>query len=148
MSQIARMTIVAASLLATSAASAQKIETPRGGRPDIGKIEYDSKCATCHGLKGEGDGPMALYLTHKVADLRTLARANNGILPVSEMYDVIVADKQLPAHGSREMPVWGREYRIEATTKPQDGSAPSDRESFVRSRVLAIIEYIGRLQVK
>lgn len=141
------MTILAASVLAVSPALSQHVEAPRGGRPDIGKLEYESKCATCHGVKGEGDGPTALYLTHKTADLRTLARANNGILPIADIYDVIVADKLLPAHGSREMPVWGREYRIEAATRP-DGHAPGDRESFVRSRVLAIIEYIGRLQVK
>lgn len=148
MTRAARMTIIAASLFAASPAFSQHVETPRGGRTDIGKIEYESKCATCHGVKGEGDGPMALNLTHKVADLRTLARANNGILPIADIYDVIVADKQLPAHGSREMPVWGREYRIEAATRSQAGSAPGDRESFVRSRVLAIIEYISRLQVK
>jgi len=148
LSQIINATAIAASLLAASAASSQQIDTPRGGRADIGKLEYESKCAACHGVKGEGDGPMALFLTQKVADLTKIAKINNGILPAAEMYDVIVADKKVPSHGSREMPVWGREFRVEAAGAPRDGSAPNDRESYMRARVLAIIEYIGRLQVK
>jgi cytochrome c len=31
-------------------------------RPDLGKREYESKCAVCHGLDGKGKGPYAEQL--------------------------------------------------------------------------------------
>jgi mono/diheme cytochrome c family protein len=150
------MLVVGASIFAISAAFAQQsVTTQQGPRADLGKLWYVSNCATCHGLTGNGDGPMALYLTRKVPDLTTLARRNNGVLPVSEMYDVIVGQKQIPSHGSREMPVWGQEFREQGSKEHGVvvgdrylGIFPFDEEAYVRARVLTIIEYINRIQVK
>ncbi len=44
------------------------------------------------------------------------------------------------------MPVWGTAYRIQAAEHYMD--APYDPESYVRARVLALIEYINRMQSK
>jgi hypothetical protein len=89
---------------------------------------------------------MAAYLTRKVPDLTTLAKNNNGILPVTSTYLVITGDTELPGHGTREMPVWGNAYRIEAGQHHFEW--PYDQEGYVRVRILALIEYIDRLQAK
>ena len=40
---------------------------------DIGRSHYFTHCATCHGLEGSGDGPMAGVLTISPADLTELS---------------------------------------------------------------------------
>jgi len=146
-----KMLIVGASIFGISTAFAQQSVTQQGPRTDLGKLSYESNCATCHGLTGKGDGPMALYLTRKVPDLTTLARGNNGILPASDMYNVIVGDKQIPSHGSRDMPVWGQEFRIQGSKEQARYFGivlPYNEEAYVRARILTIIEYINRIQAK
>lgn len=124
-------------------AVAQRVQTAPG-RNDVGKIEFESKCALCHGVSAKGDGPLAPYLNKAVADLTTLAKRNGGILPVAAMYEIIEGGKEIPAHGSRDMPAWGSAYRI----PPGERDVPYDPEAYVRARILAIIEYVNRLQVK
>jgi mono/diheme cytochrome c family protein len=143
---IAKMMIVAISLWCASAAFAQQNTGQQRTPVDLGKVEYEANCATCHGLKAKGDGPTKPFLTRIVPDLSILAKNNNGILPFAAMYDVIVGEKEVGSHGSRDMPVWGREYRIQAAERYLE--TQYDPEAYVRARVLAIIEYINRLQEK
>lgn len=149
---LTRAILIAAFAIGTGAiVFAQQRTAPQPRQPatpkiDLGKVEYESKCATCHGLKGKGDGPTAAYLTRKAADLTTMAKRNNGILPVASMYEIIDGSKAVPAHGSRDMPVWGTAYRIQAGEYFLD--VPYDSEAYVRARILTVIEYIDRLQVK
>ena len=98
MKRLLRLSIVVTSLLGTVAfAVAQQVRTPaQTERVDFGRVEYRARCATCHGLKGKGDGSMAARLTRKPSDLTTLAKNNNGILPVTAMYSVITGDTELP----------------------------------------------------
>lgn len=116
------------------------------GKVDLGKREYDATCASCHGLKGTGDGPSAQYLTRKPTDLTRLAKSNNGVLPVSRLYESIDGTLTVPGHGTREMPIWGYQYRVRAAEYYMD--AQYDPEAFVRGRILALIDYISRLQTK
>lgn len=37
-----------------------------------GKTLYQTHCATCHGERAEGDGPVGITLTPKPADLKTM----------------------------------------------------------------------------
>lgn len=60
-------------------ALAQSTDTPIPS-PD----EYQNSCASCHGPKGEGDGPMALFLTVKPTDLSKLAERNQGNFRLKE----------------------------------------------------------------
>ena len=113
---------------------------------DFGKVEFESKCATCHGVDGKGRGPTAPFLNRVAADLTGLAKANGGVLPVAAMYDVIAGEKTVAGHGSRDMPAWGQAYRIQAGEYYVD--VPYDPEAYVRARILAVIEYIYRLQAK
>jgi hypothetical protein len=131
-------------ILPQNATAQQAPKPPRS--TDIGKLEYESRCATCHGETGKGDGPTAAYLTRQMPDLTDLAKRNNGILPVSELYDIIDGLKEIPGHGTRELPVWGTAYRVEAGE--YYGDTPYDPEVYVRARVLALVEYISRLQEK
>jgi hypothetical protein len=43
------------------------------------------------------------------------------------------------------MPIWGREYAL--TAGEYYGDAPYDANAFVRARILALIDYLNRLQV-
>src|SRR5512134_63832 len=112
---------------------------------DLGKREYDSNCAGCHGLTGKGDGPYMLVLAKKdPADLTTLTRKNNGVFPIQRVYEVIDGRQALQAHGPRDMPIWGLDYQAGSHAYPRD--EPYDSEAFVRSRILALVDYINRLQ--
>ena len=112
---------------------------------DIGKMEYDSACAVCHGLTGKGDGPLKSQLTKPVPDLTVLAKNNKGIFPFDRVYQIIDGRQEVKAHGPREMPVWGRAFNTE-TSIYFDNYPPQDSESAVRSRILALTEYLYRLQ--
>lgn len=115
---------------------------------DIGKSEYDSTCATCHGLTGKGNGPMAGYLSGRLPDLTMLAKGNNGVFPFARVYDTIDGSREVKGHGSREMPVWGPRYMEKASVHYQDFYGRYDAGAFARGRVLALTEYVHRLQAK
>lgn len=73
---------------------------------DIGRALYHQHCATCHGLEGAGDGPMAGVLTIPPADLTALQSANNGHFPLERVVHRIDGRDPLTSHGS-PMPVYG-----------------------------------------
>ena len=137
---------IGVSLFAGSSIAVAQPGSASSSVADLGKGEYDAKCASCHGTAGKADGPVARYLTKKPTDLTTLAKANNDVFPVARMYDIIAGSAEVPAHGTRTMPVWGRAFRIQAGEHFVD--VPYDEEAYVRGRILALIEYIYRLQAK
>jgi mono/diheme cytochrome c family protein len=126
------------------ALAASALAHAQSGKVDVGKREYEANCMGCHGAAGKGDGPYVEFLKRMPTDLTMLAKANGGILPLDRLYNSITGDS-VAAHG-RDMPVWGREYRIGAAA--YYGDTPYDQEAFVRAKVLALLEYINRLQVK
>lgn len=113
---------------------------------DLGKREYDSRCAVCHGAAGRGDGPYAALVTTRVADLSQLARRNGGVFPFARVYESIDGTAGIAAHGPRDMPIWGSEYRVRAGEHYFE--MPYDPEAFVRARILALTEYVARLQAR
>ena len=56
---------------------------------DIGKIEYQTSCASCHGAGAKGDGPMSNELKKRPTDLTGLAKKNNGVFPLNSVYRII-----------------------------------------------------------
>ena len=64
----------------------------------------------CHGLDGNGKGPLSAELKSQPADLTILAKRNDGVFPVNAIYEVIDGRKAIKAHGTREMPIWGFRY--------------------------------------
>lgn len=115
------------------------------GKADFGKREYNANCANCHGLDGKGNGPYSDLLKKSPPNLTTLAKNNGGIFPIDRLYQSITGDN-IKAHGGRDMPIWGMDYRVEAANYYMDSKY--DPEAYVRIRVLALLEYIYRLQVK
>jgi mono/diheme cytochrome c family protein len=75
--------------------------------PTSGRQMYDAYCGSCHGQGGKGNGPAAPALKNTPTDLTQLAARNGGAYPASHVAEVIKGDMMTPAHGSKEMPVWG-----------------------------------------
>jgi mono/diheme cytochrome c family protein len=113
---------------------------------DIGKSEYDAACAVCHGLSGKGDdGPLKSLLARPVPNLTILAKNNKGVFPFDRVYQIIDGRQEIKAHGPREMPIWGRAFNNQSSIYFENYS-PQDSESAARSRILALTEYLYRLQ--
>jgi mono/diheme cytochrome c family protein len=113
-------------------------------RPDLGKREFESKCAVCHGKDGKGGGPYAASLKSPLPDLTTMARRNGGVFPVARTYAQI--EGAGPGHGTRDMPVWGLDYTIQASEQLPD--LPYNQAQFVRTRIMSLLEYMNQIQVK
>ncbi|WP_372611343.1 c-type cytochrome [Aquicoccus sp.] len=77
-----------------------------GQDADAGARLYERHCATCHGLDGEGHGPMAGILVIEPTDLTSLAAQDEGTFPVLRVIQRIDGRDPLVAHGS-PMPVYG-----------------------------------------
>lgn len=121
---------------------------------DASKFEYQSSCAPCHGEDAKGKGPLSAELKTPPADLTVLAKKNNGVFPVSKIYEVIDGRLLVIGHGSREMPIWGNRYMPDMNTIASP-NAPDmfanpfhDPERLVRLRILAVIDYLSRIQEK
>jgi mono/diheme cytochrome c family protein len=67
-------------------------------------------CSACHGTHGRGDGPAAPVLQPPPADLTRITRRHDGLFPVAEITAAIDGRAVIPAHGSREMPIWGTRF--------------------------------------
>ncbi len=69
---------------------------------------YKTWCASCHGLDGKGNGPVAGALKKAPTNLTQLSKKNAGKFPADHVREYIDGrGKANPAHGTREMPVWG-----------------------------------------
>lgn len=134
-----RALILVGALGLATAASAQQ-------RVDHGKVEYDAHCANCHGASGRGNGELRKFLTKPPADLTTMAKRNGGAFPNQLAWDVIDGrGGDIGLHGSREMPVWGQSYRMEALSQAGTAQQP---EWYVRNRIVSLLDYLSRLQEK
>jgi mono/diheme cytochrome c family protein len=78
--------------------------------PASGKEMYVQYCATCHGKDGKGDGPAAKAMKTAPGDLTKLASQNGGAFPDVKVARLIDGADEISAHGSRDMPVWGRVF--------------------------------------
>jgi len=113
---------------------------------DVGKMEYKAACAVCHGLTGKGDdAPLKELLARPVPNLTGLARNNKGVFPFDRVFQIIDGRQEVKAHGPRDMPVWGNAFNNQSSLY-FDNYPPQDSESAGRSRILAITEYLYRLQ--
>ena len=78
-------------------------------RPVDGASIFGNYCAACHGLDGRGNGPASKALKQEVPDLTKLSLRSHGAFPAINVRTIIMfgAGDLLPAHGSKEMPIWG-----------------------------------------
>ena len=98
---------------------------------------YTAYCAVCHGIDAKGRGPAADALKVPPSDLTTLAKRNGGKYPSDHVTNAIQGNLYVPAHGSREMPVWGRELFWQMS---------QSHSSEVQLRISNLNKYIESLQ--
>lgn len=113
-------------------------------RTELGKREYMSNCAVCHGTTGKGDGSYFELLKTRIPDITTISQRNKGVFPADRLYQVIDGREALKSHGTREMPIWGQDYSVQAGKYYID--TPYDPEVYIRVRILSLIDYIYSLQ--
>ena len=83
---------------------------PRASAGPTGAELFRLNCASCHGVDGGGNGPVAPLLKVAVPDLTRITVRRNGKFPDEEIFRIIDGQAALEAHGSRQMPVWGYEF--------------------------------------
>ncbi len=133
-----RFPILAGALLALAAGALAQPKV------DLGQRDFDAKCAVCHGADGKGKGPFAEQLKRPLPDLTTMAKRNGGVFPADRTFAMI--EGAGAGHGTREMPVWGLDYTIQATEQLPE--MPYNQAVFVRKRITALLDYLNRLQAK
>ncbi len=74
---------------------------------EMGKMEFLSNCATCHGVDGKGAGPLAARLKSRPPDLTLLAKKNHGVYSSDGVCQMIDGRESVRNHRSMEMPIWG-----------------------------------------
>jgi cytochrome c553 len=96
---------------------------------------FQNYCAVCHGKEGKGNGPAASALTKTPADLTRIAARNGGTFPDVRVKRYIEGLDEVPAHGSRDMPMWGELFR-------------SLNRDTAQIRIQALSDHIKSMQVR
>jgi mono/diheme cytochrome c family protein len=135
---ITRAAVVIAALCNPSIAEEPRVVDPV--LAEIGAPIFQRYCASCHGLGGRGDGPSAKALRTPPADLTAIASRRGGSFPAGEIARFIDGRFELPAHGSREMPVWGERFGADV---PESDVA----ESIARGNIASLVEYLKSIQL-
>lgn len=104
--------------------------------PADGASLYRAACASCHGITGQGNGPMAPMLKRVPPDLTLMASQNGGLFPTARIRR-IVDGREVTSHGDPDMPVWGLAFK-----STHDGYS----EESVRARIDAIVGYLESIQ--
>jgi mono/diheme cytochrome c family protein len=105
-----------------------------------GEEMYTAYCAACHGKLGKGDGPAASELKVPPPDLSMLAKNNGGKFPSAHVGAILRFGTSAPAHGSKDMPIWGQLLG----TKASSGTSSSE----VQLRIMNLTNHIESLQAK
>lgn len=92
-------------------------------------------CASCHGTDGKGAGPAAASLKVAVPDLTKIPKVN-GKFPGLQVLNSISGERNIPAHGSKDMPVWGQLFR------------ERKGETNAKLDIYALQEYVESIQQK
>lgn len=103
-----------------------------------GKLTFIKYCASCHGEDAKGNGPAAIALKPPPADLTTLAKRYDGKFPSGYVGALLKFGRNLAAHGSDDMPVWGSSFRDLDPVKDPTGQQHIDD----------VLAYIESLQAK
>jgi len=106
--------------------------------PTSGQEMYKAYCAVCHGTDAKGGGPAASALKTPPADLTLLSKNNGGQYPDMKVVTIIRGQGNLAAHGTQEMPIWGKVF----------WSMSHGHEGEVQQRITNLNSYIKSLQAK
>jgi mono/diheme cytochrome c family protein len=103
---------------------------------------FESFCASCHGVGGKGDGPVAPLVKIGVPDLTRIAHRDGGEFPTEDVRRTIDGRFDRPAHGPRDMPVWGWQFYNSETLND-----PSERAR-VDALIGKLVDYVRSIQVQ
>jgi cytochrome c553 len=107
------------------------------------KEAYQRYCASCHGVEGKGNGPVAHTLKDPPTDLTELSKNNQGQFPRQRVYDVIDGRAEVRAHGPRDMPVWGAKFKAGDVA-----TGGSMGEGYARANLMMLTRYLESIQAK
>jgi mono/diheme cytochrome c family protein len=131
--------IVVFALICSTAFAQQLKKVPaKYTDPSSGSEMFKAYCASCHGTDAKGNGPAAPALKEKLTDLTLLAKSHDGKFPTNHVSQVIQGDTAVTAHGSKDMPVWGKAFMT---------MDHADR-SVMLLRIKNLTDHIETLQVK
>lgn len=100
---------------------------------------YKRFCASCHGVHGLGDGPVAPTLNVMVPDLIHIARRHGGEFPADLVRRIVDGRAVEVPHGTRDMPVWGYEFR-------NAGAGDASADSTTDELVSRLVDYLRSIQ--
>jgi mono/diheme cytochrome c family protein len=133
--------LISIAMLAGAQEQAQKVVKHVPVKPTSaasGEEMFNTYCAVCHGKDGKGKGPAAEALKVPPPDLTVLTKNNKGSYPSLKVSAVIRGEQAMPAHGSKDMPVWGSLF-----WKMSQG-----HESEVQQRIANLNKYVEGMQQK
>jgi mono/diheme cytochrome c family protein len=102
-----------------------------------GAYTFRTYCASCHGVDGRGEGPLAVNLRFEPPDLTLIAKRSGGRFPADRVYRIIDGRNPLAGHGGPEMPVWGDAFR---------GGDTAYDEAQAKARIESIVDHLKTLQ--
>lgn len=99
-----------------------------------GKETFLKYCASCHGEGGKGDGPASIAVKDPMPDLTTLSRRHEGKYPAGYVSAVGKFGRNMAAHGSEDMPVWGSRLKaVDPVRDPTGQQHIEDLGAFLES---------------
>ena len=117
------------------AATAEDLTTSSGAQL------FKHYCASCHGKTAQGDGPVAPFFKLAPPDLTQMSRRSGGTFPADRARRIIDGRDSPAPHGSREMPVWGMLFAMNA-----DQSA--DARGATDAAITRLVEYLRTIQTR
>jgi len=103
-----------------------------------GHALYLTYCASCHGVNGDGKGPVAPSLSTAPANLRLLSERYGNPLSEDQIARFIDGRADVKAHGPRDMPVWGKRVWAYPEGKGTRGQ--------VKGGIAALVAYLQSIQ--
>jgi len=120
------------SLLVVGAAGGTQPTTSESG----GSAIFGLYCASCHGVRATGNGPLASMLHRRPPDLTLIAVRNGGTFPTERVARTIDGRAPIKGHGGGEMPVWG-----DAFSRSSDPAPPSEK-------IAQLVSFLASIQAK
>lgn len=129
MNAISRLFPVLLALATTS------VVAEEGDALGVGQAAWYEHCTVCHGADGTGGGPFVPLLREAPPDLTVLARDNGGEFPAAAVRAAVDGRDMPLAHGTSDMPLWGKLLR-----------EAGECEERTRSRVGDVVAWLRTLQ--
>ncbi|CAA2139226.1 c-type cytochrome [Hyphomicrobium sp. ghe19] len=126
-------------LVATASATALGAKAPATTEASLGQLLFAGHCAQCHGADGKGHGPIADVLKVAPSDLTTISKRSGGNFPAERIVETIRYGGDVTAHGTRDMPIWGKVFSVQGGGGKRGGA-------FSRQAVIQLKDYLESIQ--